>query len=109
MSCAEDFVLAMRVLPTVTVVGDTTGGGSGGPIVRELPNGWTYQLSEWIEYIPSRQMFEGVGLAPGVVAKATLADAEHGVDAAMERAIALAGVAPNPKPAAGTIVERPGR
>ena len=94
LSSAEDFVLAMRVLPTVTVVGDTTGGASGGPIVRELPNGWTYQLSEWIEYTTTHQMFEGIGLAPDVVVKATLADHDHDVDAALERAIALAVAAP---------------
>jgi C-terminal processing protease CtpA/Prc len=91
-SSAEDFVLAMRVLPTVTVVGDTTGGASGGPIVRELPNGWTYQLSEWIEYTPAKQMFEGVGLAPTITVKATRADADHDVDAALERAIAFASI-----------------
>lgn len=94
LSSAEDFVLAMRTFPTVTVVGDTTAGASGGPIVRELPNGWTYQLSEWIEYTPTRQMFEGVGLVPDVVVKATFAEREHDIDAALERAIALAVAAP---------------
>ena len=99
-SSAEDFVLAMRVLPTVTVVGDTTGGASGGPIVRELPNGWTYQLSEWIEYTPDREMFEGVGLAPKVVVKATRTDSDRSIDASLSRAITLAAIAATP-------VERP--
>jgi C-terminal processing protease CtpA/Prc len=94
LSSAEDFVLAMRTFPTVTVVGDTTAGASGGPIVRELPNGWTYQLSEWIEYTATRQMFEGVGLPPDIVVKATLAERNRDVDAALERAIALATAAP---------------
>jgi hypothetical protein len=89
-SSAEDFVLAMRVLPTVTVVGDTTAGASGGPIVRELANGWTYQLSEWIEYTPSREMFEGIGLAPAVFVASTLVDANRGVDAPLEVALRLA-------------------
>src|SRR5262249_51847823 len=64
MSAAEDFILVMRVLPTTTVVGDTTVGASGGPLVRELANGWTYQMSQWIAYTPDHKTFEGVGLPP---------------------------------------------
>ncbi|MEP6495118.1 MAG: S41 family peptidase [bacterium] len=89
-SSAEDFVLAMRVNPNVSIVGDTTAGASGGPIVRELPNGWTYQVSEWIEYTPERQMFEGIGLVPDVLVPSTFADAGRGIDAALERSIDLA-------------------
>jgi len=94
-SSGEDFVLAMRTIPATTVVGDTTGGASGGPITRELPNGWSFQLSEWIEYTPDHATFEGVGLAPDIVVKATAADATRGVDAALERAVALASTAVN--------------
>jgi hypothetical protein len=89
-SSAEDFVLAMRAIPTATIVGDTTGGASGGPITRELPNGWSFQLSEWIEYTPEHAVFDGVGLAPDIVVKATAADYARSVDAALVRAIDLA-------------------
>ncbi|MEO7086783.1 MAG: S41 family peptidase [Gemmatimonadaceae bacterium] len=89
-SSAEDFILAMRVRQNTTIVGDTTAGASGGPMVRELPNGWTFQLSEWIEYTPSKQTFEGVGLAPDVFVRGTAADRAQKVDGALERAIALA-------------------
>jgi len=89
-SSAEDFVLAMRVRPQTTIVGDTTGGASGGPIVRELPNGWTYELSQWIEYTPNKTTFEGVGLAPDVVIKPTAATFAAGKDEVLEQAIALA-------------------
>ncbi|HEU4995529.1 MAG TPA: S41 family peptidase [Gemmatimonadaceae bacterium] len=89
-SSAEDLVLALKTMPAVTVVGDTTGGASGGPTVRTLPNGWTYQISEWIEYTPDRQVFEGIGLAPDVMVKATAADAQAGRDVVLERALALA-------------------
>jgi hypothetical protein len=89
-SSAEDFDLAMRVLPTVTVVGDTTAGASGGPIVRELANGWTYQLSEWIEYTPEKKIFEGTGLAPQIAVAQTASDFARGADAQVERALALA-------------------
>ncbi len=89
-SSAEDFVLAMRALPSTTVVGDSTAGASGGPIVRDLPNGWTFQLSEWIEYTPTKATFEGKGLAPDVVVKESLNDWERASDMAVERALALA-------------------
>jgi C-terminal processing protease CtpA/Prc len=89
-STAEDFVLAMRATPRATIVGDTTAGASGGPIVGELSNGWTYRLSAWIEYTPLYRTFEGAGLAPDVVVQPTAADAARGVDAALERALALA-------------------
>jgi len=63
-SSTETFVLAMRVFPHVVVVGDTTGGGGGNPIYRELPNGWTYRLPVWIELTPEKTHFESIGLVP---------------------------------------------
>lgn len=90
-SSAEDFVLAMRVRPQTLVMGDTTGGASGGPIVRELPNGWTYELSEWIEYTPDKQVFEGRGLAPDVVVKSTVSTLSAGRDPVVDRALGMAG------------------
>ncbi len=89
-STAENFILAMRSLPLVTVLGDTTAGASGAPIVRELSNGWTYQLSEWIEYTASHLVYEGLGLPPDVVVRTTLTDSQQGVDAVLERALTLA-------------------
>jgi peptidase S41-like protein/tricorn protease-like protein len=90
-SSAEDFVLAMRVLPQVTIVGDTTGGASGGPIVRELPNGWTYELSQWIEYTPDKKTFEGAGLAPDIAVKPTVTTFAAGRDAVIDQVLTLAG------------------
>src|SRR5262249_21664644 len=87
MSAAEDFILAMRILPTTTVLGDTTVGASGGPLVRELANGWTYQMSQWVAYTPDHKTFEGVGLAPNVVVKAAYSSMR---DSVLDRAIALA-------------------
>jgi C-terminal processing protease CtpA/Prc len=89
-SSGESFTLAMRSRANTTVVGDTTGGASGGPIVRELANGWTYQLSEWIEYTPDRRTFEGIGLAPDIVVKPTAADSGKETDAALDAALAIA-------------------
>lgn len=86
-SAAETFTLAMRARGDVTVVGTTTGGASGGPTPRELPNGWVYQLSEWIEYTLDRTPFEGTGLAPDVVARGSLAEARAGRDVILEQGL----------------------
>jgi C-terminal processing protease CtpA/Prc len=100
MSSAEDFVLAIRTRAGVTVVGDTTAGASGGPVTRELANGWTYQLSEWMEFTLEKRLFEEVGLAPDIVARPGTAGAGAGAlndptprDAALDAALAaLRGV-----------------
>jgi C-terminal processing protease CtpA/Prc len=87
-SSAEDFVLAMDALPSVTTMGDSTGGASGMPMARELPNGWTYQLSTWIEYTLDRRVFENIGLGPNAYVPTTYSELSRGVDAVMDRAIA---------------------
>jgi hypothetical protein len=88
MSAAEDFALAMRSIPGVRVVGDTTAGASGGPIVRELPNGWTFQLSEWIAYTAARRPFEGSGLSPDIAVRTSSQDGD--VDIILDTAHAIA-------------------
>lgn len=89
-SSAEDFVLAMRVRPQTVIMGDTTAGASGGPIVRELPNGWTYELSQWIEFTPDKQVFEGRGLVPDVIIKPTVTTLNAGRDPVVDQALGLA-------------------
>lgn len=64
VSSAEAFVLAMRILPAVTVVGDTTAGASANPALRTLSIGWRYTVSRWLVTTPEDEPFEGVGLAP---------------------------------------------
>lgn len=44
-SAANNFVSVMKLLPQVTVVGATTGGGSGMPYSSELPCGWSVRMS----------------------------------------------------------------
>jgi hypothetical protein len=98
-SAAEDFALAMRALPNAVVVGDTTGGASGKPVVRTLANGWTYELSTWIEYTLDRRPVEDAGIAPSIViaggvpvmgTTAGIAAAKR--DAVLDRVLQLSGV-----------------
>lgn len=87
-SAAEDFVLAMRRLPQVTVVGDTTGGGAGNPIMRELSNGWVYRIPRWIVRAPDGTTHEGVGLGPDVFVQFDPADAAVDGDPLLDSALA---------------------
>lgn len=44
-SAANHFVMLMKELPHVMIIGDRTGGGSGLPMSSTLPNGWVLRLS----------------------------------------------------------------
>ncbi len=35
---------------------------------REMPNGWTFTISRWIEWAPDGTTHEGRGLAPDIPA-----------------------------------------
>jgi hypothetical protein len=86
-SAAEMFVMAMHALPHVTIVGDTTGGGVGAPIYRELPNGWTYRLSTRYYADAQQRIMEGVGIFPDVPTVTTAADSANGIDRILEKGI----------------------
>ena len=64
LSATESFVAALRTLPQVTVVGDTTGGASGNPVVVPLGNGWRFTVPRWMEYGPDQRPIEWRGVAP---------------------------------------------
>lgn len=88
-SSSEMFVMAMQVLPHVTIVGDTTGGGVGAPVYRELPNGWTYRLSTRYYADALRRIIEGVGISPDVHVITTAADSANGIDRILEKGIEI--------------------
>jgi hypothetical protein len=86
-SAAEMFVMAMQTLPQVTIVGDTTGGGVGSPVFRELPNGWTYRLSTGMAADAQGRIIEGAGVFPDVPVLTTAADSANGIDRMLENGI----------------------
>lgn len=65
-SSNESFVSAMRELPQVTVMGDTTGGSSGNPALHALTGGWSYSVPRWIAYTADRRIIEWQGIPPDV-------------------------------------------
>lgn len=86
-SAAEDFTLSMKKFPNVIHIGDTTGGGLGNPIFRELPNGWRYRLPVWRQFPPSMEMLEGIGIAPDIPVSITSSDAARMLDSIVEKAL----------------------
>jgi carboxyl-terminal processing protease len=86
-SSAEDFVMYMRELPNVIIVGDTTGGGTGNPVMRELPNGWNFRLSTAYAETADNKLVDGIGIVPDEVVQTTVSDSIAGLDRVIKRGI----------------------
>lgn len=87
-SAANNFVSIMSALPQVTIVGDTTGGGSGLPFTSELPNGWRIRFSSCPITDVNGQPTE-FGVAPDVRVDMADADAAQGRDTILETAFQI--------------------
>lgn len=89
VSAAENFALAMRVLPHVTVVGDATSGVFADVYGDRLPNGWRFSVSfkEFVDH--TGFCWEGIGVPADIRQINTKADIERKRDKALELAIGL--------------------
>jgi hypothetical protein len=65
-SSNESFISAMRELPHVTIMGDTTGGSSGNPRSFELGGGWSYGVPRWVAYTADLRVIEWNGIPPDI-------------------------------------------
>lgn len=84
-SAANTFVRDMREMPLVTIMGDSTGGGSGMPFTSELPIGWTVRFSACPSYDAQMRQTEG-GIAPDVPCALDSMQAMRGRDSMIEAA-----------------------
>jgi carboxyl-terminal processing protease len=64
VSAAEVLTLAMRTLPKVKHVGQTTRGALSDALEKSLPNGWRFTLSNEIYKSANGEVFEARGIAP---------------------------------------------
>lgn len=93
-SAAELTSIALKDLPNVVIVGDTTGGATG-PISSSrdftgnftLPNYWQVQLAQKITFDLTKTCFEGKGLNPDIPLKQNSDQLNQGVDNVLEMAI----------------------
>jgi len=93
ISAAEIFVLAMSQLPQVTIVGQPTKGALSDMLVKTLPNGWSFTLSNEVYLTPDGELFEMRGIPPDFEAKTELLpvlELENGTDTWMELALKVA-------------------
>ena len=89
ISAAENFALAMRILPHVTVVGDFTSGCFADPYNIMLPNGWDLTLSKNLFLDGHGFCWEGIGVPPDIKVSCSYDEAAPENDAALETAISL--------------------
>jgi carboxyl-terminal processing protease len=89
VSAGETLVLAMRTLPQLTMLGDTTQGAFSNAVPRELPNGWLYTISIGDWRAADGTSYEGIGIPPEQVVRNQGSDLAQGTDEALEAAIAL--------------------
>ena len=85
-SSGNIFPAFMSQLPQVTLVGDTTGGGSGLARAGDLANGWKYRFSAAKITLVDGTEVEN-GMAPDVVATTGPSDAGIGLDQILEAAL----------------------
>ena len=78
----------MRQLDHFTIVGDTTGGGSGIAIGTDLSNGWQFRYSSGKITFPDNVDFE-LGVAPDEYVTTGAEEEELGIDAIIERAVEI--------------------
>jgi len=89
LSAAENFALAMRVLPNVTLVGDPTSGVFADVYGDVLPNGWRFSVSYKLFVDYDGFCWEGIGVPPDLRIVNTKEDEEAGKDRVLEFAIRL--------------------
>jgi C-terminal processing protease CtpA/Prc len=87
-SSANHFVMLMRSLPHVLVLGDKTGGGSGMPLNSTLPNGWGVRFSA-CPILDSGMNDTEFGIAPDTTVHITSDDWNSGRDTMIESACGL--------------------
>lgn len=87
-SAAEIFTIAMRELPQVTVMGQSTSGGLSDIMSVGLPNGWELGFSHQIYLGVDGGAYERVGVPPDIALDVDIAGARAGDDTVLNAAIA---------------------
>jgi C-terminal processing protease CtpA/Prc len=88
-SHAEFTMMALRTAPDVTVVGSQTAGADGNISLIQLPGGIQTYFSGLGVFYPNGTNTQRVGIVPDVLAVATIAGIQSGVDEVLDRALAL--------------------
>lgn len=85
-SAGNFFAAMMKAFPNVTLIGDRTGGGGGAPVGWELPNGWAFNFSSSITWLPDGFIIEH-GVEPDIRVDWAEEDRAAGKDTILEEAL----------------------
>ena len=85
-SATNDFICKMKQIPTVTIIGDKTGGGCGLPFHSELPNGWGVRFSS-SPILDAQKKITEHGIDPDIKIDIKESDQLNNKDTIIEEAI----------------------
>jgi len=89
-SAAEAFVLSMKALPNVTVIGERTNGILSDMLMKQLPNSLSFSLSNEVYTDLDGIAYEKIGVQPDIpVLFLMKSDRDSGIDTAIEKVISL--------------------
>ena len=94
-SAANSFVMYLKGLPQVRIIGDRTGGGAGMPFSSELPNGWSIRFSACPMFNRQMECTE-MGIDPDIKTDITSEDYQRSIDTIIEKARAVLKAAARP-------------
>lgn len=86
-SSTEDFIQDMQQIENVTIIGDTTGGGSSAPEYFDLPSGLQIRISMYFFLKYNKTPIEWNGIFPDIRITNTIQEVENGTDKQLEYAI----------------------
>ena len=87
ISAGETFGFALKTMPQMIHVGDTTNAAFSDTVDRELPNRWQYRIPVAEVKDQNDVSFEGIGLIPDMVVRNTNEDIENDIDPMLEKAM----------------------
>lgn len=88
-SASEDFLVSYISSGRGKLVGETSGGSTGNPMLFKLPGGGMAFICTKDDAFYDGRVFEGVGIAPDVTVKPTVADIQQGRDPVLEKAVEM--------------------
>lgn len=90
-SASEDFLVPLDYASRVLMVGETTAGSTGNPVMVTLPGGAILQVCSLHATYPDGAVFVGRGIEPDVVVHPSVAGICAGRDEVLEKAVELFG------------------
>ncbi len=87
-SAAEDFAVAFDAMQRGLIVGETTGGSTGQPLMIALPGGGMARICTNVDTYPDGRKWVGKGIAPAVKVAPKVEDLRKGRDTVLEAALA---------------------